>query len=543
VARVHGGYNRYIDTSTLTNPKVPASSADVPAGAAIVLCILNRTAGGATVTGISDPVNGAWDLSQWSLGNPSGTLIASVASPDNSSVYCRANSGAQTGGANRIVSVTFSSGISAVIAIGWTRDDAATLVVGSVGTTLTQTAQTNWDTAAFAVPDAGCIVGGLVLATSQGGTAPTMDGAGETLRTTVADAGVFRSNIITQDVAAAGNEGFESTIAAASNGNYFQFSLALSTGVDPPPTITSIDADDVVAYDDVAVPIVLTDGDGSATVTFEQTGGVSVSQTIGSQSATLITLSSVTGFAQGGALKNGAATARVTNADLQDDTHAFTITPPPIGDIDYEDLSTAAVSGQKLTALPALASGDQVEWTNVTGIGGYTVADVTIYTDHTVSWTSGVAAFDVRYYDNTAKEWSAWVTQTIDAIVAASTGAGRSTRRKQRYYVEVDGQNFPVDSRAEAEAILRRARDLARKDADAQGDATVKKLARKPVVPVVDIPPPVVTASPELELGAQIAEIEALYRQAAENAELRLRMALAIAEQEREDEDELLLLL
>jgi hypothetical protein len=541
VARVHGGYNRYIDTNTATNPKVPASSADVPAGASIVLVILNRTAGGATVTGISDPVNGAWDITQWSAGNTTGTLIASVASPDNSSVFCRTNSGAQTGGANRIVSVTFSTGISAVISIGWTRDDAVTLVVGSVGTTLTQSAATNWDTTAFAVPDAGCIVGGLVLATSQGGTAPTMDGAGETLRTTVADAGVFRTNVITQDVAAAGNEGFEATIAAASNGNYFQFSLTVSSGVDPAPTITSIDGDDSLEQSDVAVPIVGTDFD-TATVTFEQTGGVSVGQAIGSQNATLITLSSVTGFAEGGALKNGAATVRVTNADAQDDTHAFTLIPPVLGDISYVDLSTAAVSGQKLTAIPVLASGDQVEWTNVVG-GSFVSTNVTVYDDHTVSWVNGVYQFDVRYYDNTAKEWSAWVTQTIDAIVAAGPApAGKSRRKVSRQYVEIDGQPFEVRSAQEAVELLNRARALAERESEVTARDAAKKVSRETKITPVKVEAPQIKAPVEMrdELAPIIADIQRLYAKAAETAELRMLLQRQL---DAEEEEELILLL
>jgi hypothetical protein len=520
-------FDRAIASAAVNHPIVLPTS--VPANAAICLGIMDRT-GSVNFTAVADNVNGAHTIINQ-------TLPVAANSVNNALMSVKT---AASAGATTATPVT-SGNINSQVCAGWVSTDALSL-------TLTQdTAQATGSSVPFASNaitiangSSGVILGFLKASNSQA-SVPSGLNAGAVNLNDAADAG-SRAFMLALPYSGNGTYSISGNLAATSPWVMETFALEESSAA-AAPSITSIDGDDELAYDDVAIPIVGTDFD-TATVTFEQTGGVSVSQSIGSQSATLITLSSVTGFAEGGALKNGAATARVTNADLQDDTHAFTITPPPLGDIDYIDVVAAAASGQKLTALPALASGDQVEWTNVTGSGGYTVADVTVYDDHTVSWTAGVAAFDVRYYDNTAKEWSAWVTQTVDAIVtAASTGAGRATRKRQRYYVEVDGQNFPVDSRAEAEAILRKARELARKDAEAQSESTVRKLARKPSVPVVGIPPPVVTASPELELAPLIAEIEALYRQAAENAELRLRMALAIRAQEQEDEDELLLLL
>lgn len=396
---------------------------------------------------------------------------------------------------------------------------------------------------------------GLIVCAMSCGNAQTVlptarayvDGADTAAATVTPAAGAgVRVFLITYAATSAADYHFVVTLNATSQSNMHVVALTDEEAVAPPPNITSIDADDELAYDDVAVPIVLTGGDSNAMVTFEQTGGVSVAQTIGSQNATLITLSSVTGFATGGALKNGAATVRVTNADLQSDTHAFTITPPPFGDINYVDLSTAAASGQKLTAIPTLTSGDQVEWTNVIGVTGYVSTDVTIYADHTVSWVAGVSGFDVRYYDNTAKEWSDWVTQTIDAITAASTstGAGRSTRsrRKQRYFVEVDGQEFVVDSEQQARALLERARALAEREAEKASDEAVTKLERKAKIPEVRISAPEIKVSPELrdDFAPILADIKRLYEQAALNAELRLRME-RMAQQE--EEDELLLLL
>jgi hypothetical protein len=155
---------------------------------------------------------------------------------------------------------------------------------------------------------------------------------------------------------------------------------------------------------------------------------------------------------------------------------------------------------------------------------------VSAYADTAFSTTAfDPAAFDFGIAD-------------VAAESTAQTPAG-GNRRKQRYYVEVDGQSFPVDSRAQAEAILQRAKGLAEKDAEQQSEAVVKKLSKKASIPVVEIPAPTVKVSPELELAPLIAEIEQLYVKAAANAELRLRMALVIAQREQEDEDELLLLL
>ncbi len=537
MARTYGTGIRAVDTSTASVTKTVVLPADVPATATIVLGILNRTGGTPTLVGISDPVNGAWNL-------VTTEIVPQLGSPTTGWVHALTNSAALSGAGNRTITVETSVGLSTQLVAMYIVDDVATLVRDAVGTTLTNGSnQTNWDTTPFAVADAGALVGVLLVSNAQA-SAPTADGAGETNRTTTSDPGSFRSTIFTQDVTAAGSEGMEATCATSTTGHFVTFSVTVSAGADPPPTITSIDGDDSLAYDDVAVPIVGTDFD-TATVTFEQTGGVSVSQTIGSQNATTITLSRVTGFATGGALKNGSATVRVTNGDAQDDTHAFTITPPPFGDISYVDLSTAAVGGQKLTAIPTLASGDQVEWTNVIGVSGYVSTDVTVYADHTVSWVNGVSGFDVRYYDNTAKEWSAWVTQTIDAITAAAqTGAGSSRRRrqgKQRYFVEVDGQEFVVDTAQQAQALLERARALAENEAEKATDETVTKLSKKSRIPEVRISAPEIKVSPELQqdLSPLIADIKRLYEKAAMNAELRLRLERAL----QEEEDELLLLL
>lgn len=112
---------------------------------------------------------------------------------------------------------------------------------------------------------------------------------------------------------------------------------------------------------------------------------------------------------------------------------------------------------------------------------------------------------------------------------------------RRRYYVEIDGQTFPVDTPAEATQLLQRARALAEHQAEAKASVAVKRLASKPRVPVVRVTAPVIIASPELDVAPLIADIKRLYEKAAITAELRLLLAKQLADED--DEDDVLLLI
>jgi hypothetical protein len=423
---VHGGYNRYIDTSTGTNPKVPASGADVPAGAAIVLGILNRSGTAVTVTGISDPVNGAWDLTQWSAENPTGTLISGPNGGFQSHLYCRANSGAQTGGANRIVTVTFSAGISAQICIGWTRDDAATLVVGGVGTpfTSTPTTITNWDTAPFALPDAGCALGFTAWANGQ--TIPTMDGAGETLRTTVSDPGSYRTNIISETASGAGNYGFETTAATATTGTYHQFGLTLSLGA-VAPVITDVDTDNTITLEQQNVVTNVANED-EETIEVRQSGYV---YTLVGDAASADMLDLDSG---GSAPHAGSALWAVVNGDEQEDDLTITI---------VDEAGTASIlvatpsldPDEAIQLTPPAQSGDYVRW-RVTS-GTYDETDFTLNNDLTFQMPEGLlteltaetATLELQAWDSDDGTWGAWQTISFVPEEAVVADGGRDPRR------------------------------------------------------------------------------------------------------------------
>lgn len=88
---------------------------------------------------------------------------------------------------------------------------------------------------------------------------------------------------------------------------------------------------------------------------------------------------------------------------------AYNVQIQPASGKAYVNLSgTLATEGDRITAIPDLASGDQLEISNV--IGG-TISDVTVNADASFSVVAGVTAFDVRVNDDTG--WSVAATQYV----------------------------------------------------------------------------------------------------------------------------------
>lgn len=122
----------------------------------------------------------------------------------------------------------------------------------------------------------------------------------------------------------------------------------------------------------------------------------------------------------------------------------------------------------------------------------------------------------------------------------AQTPAGKS--RKRRLYVEIDGRHFDVKSEAEAVQLLQSARAIAESQAEksaAKAASNVERIARRTgIVPALEVKTPEITAAPELNVSALIADIRRLYEKAGIEAELRILM-----QRQMDDEDEELLLL
>lgn len=118
-----------------------------------------------------------------------------------------------------------------------------------------------------------------------------------------------------------------------------------------------------------------------------------------------------------------------------------------------------------------------------------------------------------------------------DEPVSENKGAGRRKRRK-RYLVEIDGQDFEVSSLGEAEALLDRAKEVAAKAIEKASQAPTRIAPGRPGIsrPVIR------TAAPELRAAIQRAsqEIGALYDSARRDLEIAALMAKQIEDEEEE---------
>lgn len=131
------------------------------------------------------------------------------------------------------------------------------------------------------------------------------------------------------------------------------------------------------------------------------------------------------------------------------------------------------------------------------------------------------------------------------AAIAGPTPAG-SSRKRRRYFVEIDGQHFLVDSPDEARQLLNSAYSLAEKAASDDAERVVS--AALPRIRALGKVEPV-TLAPKIETNVQTpevhrikAEISRIYAEAARNAELRLLMAMQELQDDEDETEELLLI-
>lgn len=128
--------------------------------------------------------------------------------------------------------------------------------------------------------------------------------------------------------------------------------------------------------------------------------------------------------------------------------------------------------------------------------------------------------------------------------VTAGREAGRR-RRRPRYYVEIDGERFLVDTPDEAAALLAQAATLAAKAADIAAQAVV--VARTPraqrlgKVARVKLRPRIETDVPQTDAVQRAREaIQRIYDEAAQRAELLLLLERQAAEQDEQDIEDLI---
>ena len=112
-------------------------------------------------------------------------------------------------------------------------------------------------------------------------------------------------------------------------------------------------------------------------------------------------------------------------------------------------------------------------------------------------------------------------------LQSSQQGAGRS-RRRRRYIVEIDGQEFDVASVSEAEELLEKAKDFAEKIVETAKNSTIIKPGLK--IPQI--------RTPNRELVPAVQAVRSEIRDLFEEArrDLEIRMLLARAEEEDEEE-------
>lgn len=138
--------------------------------------------------------------------------------------------------------------------------------------------------------------------------------------------------------------------------------------------------------------------------------------------------------------------------------------------------------------------------------------------------------------------------QVARATQVGGGGRGRGKPRR-RYYVEIDGRIFEVNTLQEARALLERARAIAEQAAEKAAQQVERRVTRrvlrgKEIGPApLRVDPPTITLPVEYraELEPLRREIERLYANAAAIAEMRLR--LKIEADRLDDDDEAVLLL
>lgn len=128
---------------------------------------------------------------------------------------------------------------------------------------------------------------------------------------------------------------------------------------------------------------------------------------------------------------------------------------------------------------------------------------------------------------------------------AASSASPAGRHRHRRLFVQIDGTDFEVESAQQAQALLDRAKELARKVAlqKAEERLTVHLERNSKVRPKIERPR-IVTHNPELhQIVAQARSvISEIYKAAYRDAEIKLRLAAKIGEDDSDDEDLMMLL-
>lgn len=144
--------------------------------------------------------------------------------------------------------------------------------------------------------------------------------------------------------------------------------------------------------------------------------------------------------------------------------------------------------------------------------------------------------------------WKAvWQTVYVPPPAPAPQRGAGSAKKRRKYTVEIDGEQFQVSSQADAEQLLEEVRRVAKEKADEAFDKAAKA-EKRPVRKVMQdarkaLPVPKITAPPDFQAMAEavLAQVQDTYRNTLRDIEIAA--LLRRRQQEEEDDDEVLLLL
>lgn len=181
------------------------------------------------------------------------------------------------------------------------------------------------------------------------------------------------------------------------------------------------------------------------------------------------------------------------------------------------DLSVYFTGATSYSIAPAIEAG----WTFDTGTAVLVIDTdaIGVFGPFTVTATNATGSTPSNAFD-------------VEVAAAQNSGAGRRARRRRRLFVEIDGQDFEVESIGQAQALLDRAKEVAVKQiaAERAAPARVEHGIKRPSIR---------TDSDELRplVRQKRAEIVALYDALLRDLEIQYLLAKA----DEEDEEETLI--
>lgn len=277
----------------------------------------------------------------------------------------------------------------------WTGAEDADTAANAMQVTLTTVADS------IVIGGASCTASGNSFTTTVGGVDCEVTGSDRNISTV--------SRVVSFSKVATGSSVIVDCDNGSSSGTVYQamYAVSIPPSAGATPTITSTSDD--TPTDGSTLTLTVTNAEASQGTGGVTAGGVGWTETSWADTSVAVTVAL-------GDNKYGVNVPLVLTNNSGLSSTGYNVQIQPATGKAYVNLSgTLASTGDRLTATPDLASGDQVEISNV--VGG-TISDVTVNADASFSCTSGVTAFDIRVNDGTG--WGTVATQYVTGSSADS---------------------------------------------------------------------------------------------------------------------------